>query len=101
MKPVVTTQKFHIREAGETKIYRPGNVIENVKSAKWAIENQYAEQREPSSPKKTTNSKPPRNVKKLGAPENKDAAQAPKNASSNTNHDEAEMEETEGESAKE
>ncbi len=78
MAHVVAISKFTIREDGQSKTYRPGNVVKEA-SADFALENGYAEKRQPS-PVGGKNRKPPvKGEIRLGAPENKDAAQIPNN----------------------
>jgi|GEM_PF-5979951 len=107
MTNVVVIAKFTVKEGRESKTYKPGQVVKNSTTAKLALQQGWAEKRTPSGKPQTLTkrSKPTSKALKLGAPENKDAAQAPNNASSDEDTDESEVEETEeeteGESAKE
>ena len=76
---VTVTKKFNYIEDGATRIYRPGDVIILTETADWAIASGYAiDAGEEVTPKTLgTHSRPTSKARRLGAPENADAAQEP------------------------
>lgn len=76
---ITTIKKFSITEEGQTRLYRPGESIELEATAIWALENGYAEEAGEQPEARTMNrSTLSGKARRLGAPENADAAQAPR-----------------------